>query len=159
MSQAFKRLPILLSFIIVFSISLAAQFFHFNAEQYKVNSVINLRFPVAAIDGGNPAIIEWHQYSKKADQYRGRLIANASNGIFSLADGRTFFLRPIKDGKIELELRDGMQRWYAEYVIESELARPLSLRQLNLNMIAIAALIASLAAMLVVVLQLRRQRN
>lgn len=146
-------------FLLVLGASLAVQFYLISAEQYQANSKVNVSFPVAVIDETGPTILEWHQYSKASDRFRGKLIANASNGVFNLADGRRFSLQAMKDGKVVLSLHDRASWFQAEYVIESEMARPLSLRQINPMMFGISFLLACVASLLGYVFFVKRGRE
>lgn len=99
-------------------------------------------FPIAVLDMSGPALIDWQTYTRESAKYRDHLIANAAPGVFVLADGRQFELKPLANGQLELAVQMGLQRMRAGYAVEMGNVRPMNLRAFDRNALLMAALAA-----------------
>ena len=86
-------------------------------------------FRLVVLDMSGPALIDWQTYTRESAKYRDHLIANAAPGVFVLADGRQFELKPLANGQLELAaVQMGLQRMRAGYAVEMGNVRPMNLR-------------------------------
>lgn len=129
-------------FLIAFVLSVAALFFFWKTEDYSGGKEVSPRFPVVVLDNGAPQLTDWSNYTKQVEQFRNKLIANSSGGIFELKDGKSFFLIPMEKGVLRVEVRAATYRQYADYSIEAGIARPHRLRVFDLSLLLSAAVVA-----------------
>ena len=148
----------LLVFVFVFFAALWALFFFIFAERYQGKNEISLRFPVAVIDQGVPTLIQWKQYVTDPDSYKSRLIANASSGVFTTADGQQFSLTPLGAGKVQLTVSQSWKRQSAEYAIEAEMVKPLVFKQLDIFLLWVALSLALIATAIFYLLERQWKR-
>ncbi|MBC3882822.1 hypothetical protein H8K35_15080 [Undibacterium sp. LX40W] len=149
----------ILVFVSVFFAALLALFFYIFAERYQGKNEISLQFPVAVIDQGVPTLIQWKQYVKAPDSYKSHLIANASSGVFTTAEGQQFSLSPLGAGKVQLTVSQSWKRQSAEYAIEAEMVKPLVFRQFDVLLLWVALSVAFLVTAIFYFLERQLKRT
>ncbi len=136
-------LPIWLRTLAVFVFSwagiLSALFYFGTAQRYTSQENVSAQFPIAVVEAGRPALIEWQAYANDKNKYQMSLIANSSGGVFAINDSKSFSLKPMGKGVILLEVRAGLQRQFAQYHIDAGIVKPQQLRQIDANLLALAS--------------------
>lgn len=153
--------PIWLRLLAVFIVSWAGillALFYFGTEQrYTSQENVSAQFPIAVVEAGRPALIEWQVYANDKNKYQTSLIANSSGGVFAINDSKSFSLKPMGKGIILLEVRSGLQRQFAKYHIDAGIVKPQQLRQIDAKLFALASAIALLISLVFFFIQRGRK--